>query len=80
MPIMPNGTNVVPLNGRLRMSEASKEILRTAYVQGYAAIGIHRSRKEATIAVGNIKKKASGAINVRHAACCLCCTPTPRFF
>jgi hypothetical protein len=51
------------------LSEASKEILRTMYVQGYADIGITRNRKDATIAVGNIKKKVSGAINVRNAAC-----------
>jgi hypothetical protein len=38
-------------------------------VQGYASIRVERTREHATEAVKNLKKKASGQINVRRAAC-----------
>ena len=50
------------------LSNADKELLRAAYIQGYNDLGILRTRDHATEAVKNIKKKASGL-------CCDC----PRF-
>jgi hypothetical protein len=53
------------------LSNETKEALRTLYVQGYAAIGWAKSRSQATEAVKNLQKKASGQISVRRRATCL---------
>jgi len=49
------------------LSEADKERLRESYVKGYADLGFSMTRKQASEAVKNIKKKATGQINVRRA-------------
>ena len=49
------------------LGKADKERLRETYVQGYADLGICITRNEASEAVKNIKKKATGQINVRRA-------------
>jgi hypothetical protein len=41
-----------------------KERLRTTYVQGYDALDIEMTRKQATQAVKNLPKKFNGTINV----------------
>ncbi len=42
------------------LSSDAKEALRTAYIHGYAAIGIDKSRQQASEAVKNPKKKSLG--------------------
>jgi hypothetical protein len=46
------------------LSEVHKEQLRTAYVQGYAALDIQMTRRQASEAVKNLPKKFNGTINV----------------
>jgi hypothetical protein len=46
------------------LSEVDKERLRTTYVQGYDALDIEMTRKQATQAVKNLPKKFNGTINV----------------
>ena len=53
------------------LSEDSKELLRQSYIYRYANIPIPepRTRKHASEAVKNIKKKKTGQIKVRRAVC-----------
>jgi hypothetical protein len=51
------------------LSKQSKEELRTSYVQGYAAIGIVRTRIHAHKAINGMGRKFSGESSVSHDAC-----------